>query len=147
MGSAPFAGLLKSHQTLREPLRGQQCREMDRRGSEVLKWPLQVHTAYTQQIWASDPSLPPFSSGTNDKTDMSTEMLGETLGGLSDSTPPLPPSSISHSGNSRTYIKDVRTKLKGKDLQQGARVRRRVERTKQVLKKEEKGKQKREFLF
>lgn len=74
-------------------------------------------------------------------------MLGETLGGLSDSTPPLPPSSISHSGNSRTYIKDVRTKLKGKDLQQGARVRRRVERTKQVLKKEEKGKQKREFLF
>lgn len=61
--------------------------------------------------------------------------------------PLLPPSSLMHSAHSGNYIKDAITKLKGKDLRKGERVRRRVERTKKVLKKKEKGKKKREFLF
>lgn len=46
---------------------------------------------YTADLGIRSLPPPPFSSGTNDKTDMSTEMPGETLGGLSGSTPPLPP--------------------------------------------------------
>lgn len=52
------------------------------------------HTAYTQQIWASDLSLSPtpplFFSHLGDKTDMSVEMPREPLGKLSGSNSSFP---------------------------------------------------------
>lgn len=37
VASAPFTGLLKSHQIFTESLRGAQSREMNKRGSQKLK--------------------------------------------------------------------------------------------------------------